>query len=220
MKKGYSKYDEWCKVKGCEGKHATCGFCGKHYWRLKNWGDLYSWKEKFIMKNPVTDVGLIPLTRGKHTIVDAEDYDKLIKFNWALLRTQCGQEYAISTGNKVPMHRIIMKSKKNTQIDHKNHNGLDNRKINLRQCTPTQNQCNRRKNKTQNKKPCVSKYKGIHKQSQRNKCWVAQISIKGNRKTIGYYKNEVDAAIAYDKTATNFFGEFAYLNFPPKLLVK
>jgi hypothetical protein len=105
------------------------------------------------------------------------------------------------------------KSKMGTQdvfVDHINGNGLDNRKSNLRICTHQQNCENSRK-----RKKSFSKYKGVY-WSKNAKKWVAQITIDGKSKHLGYFELEEDAAAAYDKAAVKYFGEFACLNFRRK----
>lgn len=105
------------------------------------------------------------------------------------------------------MHREIMDVPKHLVCDHINHNGLDNRKNNLRTCTRQQN--------THNQKPRkkgTSKYKGVD-WNKRQKKWRARIYYRGKCHYLGYFNNEIDAALTYDKKAKELFGEFACLNF-------
>lgn len=92
------------------------------------------------------------------------------------------------------------------QVDHRNCNGLDNRKENLRICTNQQNNMNKVSYRNSS-----SKYKGVYKDNERGG-WAAQITIDGKKKFIGRYKIEEDAAVAYDRFAIKLFGEFAKLN--------
>lgn len=150
----------------------------------------------------------IALTQGYFTIVDADDYERLNKYKWhvKVKRTGC-YAYRSEGKTKIAMHRQILNAPQQLQCDHINHDGLDNRRANLRLCTPQQNACNR--------KPLerTSKYKGVY-WSRGNKKWRAEIRNNGRKIHIGYYYYEMDAAIAYDDVAIELFGEFAYLNFP------
>lgn len=162
---------------------------------------------------------LIPLTKGKFAIIDEEDDNKISGYNWTVLECpNASYARANSQVNKksttILMHRLIMKAQKGQEIDHINHNGLDNRKCNLRFCTHSQNQMNRRIQKK------TSEYKGVH-WDRVTKRW--QSAIKQNQKLIflGRFANKKEAAMAYDEAASKLFGEFACLNFPadlPRLL--
>ena len=106
------------------------------------------------------------------------------------------------------MHRLIMNSPTGFMVDHINHNGLDNRKKNLRIVTPQQNTWNARPFKDQGK----SKYKGVSWEKKYKK-WKANICIENKLKHIGYFDNEKEAAEAYDTAAKKHRGEYAFLNF-------
>jgi hypothetical protein len=93
-------------------------------------------------------------------------------------------------------------------IDHINHNGLDNRKANLRLATAADNARNARYPKANTS----SRYRGVWYNKQTRK-WRAQILVDGKRKQIGYFEREMDAARAYDVAAKKFHGHFAVLNF-------
>lgn len=106
------------------------------------------------------------------------------------------------------MHRAIMRTPQGKQIDHRNHDGLDNRRCNLRECSHIENMRNQLPQKTG-----TSRYKGVHWEKERGK-WRAQIKHTCKQMRLGRYASEKDAAKAYDKKAKELFGEFAYLNFP------
>ena len=157
-------------------------------------------------------VKVVPLTQGKVTIVDEDDYDHLNKIRWQT-RVQgenlfYAQAYKGKGETPKVMHRVIMGLKMGDKldVDHMNHDGLDNRKRNLRTCTRSQNNMNRLP-----QQGGASKYKGVvyHKGVAK---WWARIKI--NRKTIslGLYNKESLAALAYNNAALKYFGEFAYLN--------
>ena len=151
---------------------------------------------------------LIPLTQDKFAIVDNDDYGRLSKYKWYAIKTPKTYYAARNCRRKnIRMHRLITSAPKGLFVDHINHDGLDNRKTNLRLCTRRQNNRNRR--------PCdkTSKYKGVC-WNKRAKKFMASICIDGKNKNLGYFDDQVDAAKVYDNAAKKFFGEFAYLNFP------
>lgn len=155
----------------------------------------------------------VKLSQNKIAIIDKSDFEKVGKYNWSALKYKNGY-YAgrmFANGPKkrkmIYMHRFILDlTNKNDHTDHINMNGLDNRRTNLRVCNNTQNQYNV-KLTLRNK----SGYKGVswNRNGQR---WVVHINYKGNRVFIGYYDNIIDAAIAYDKAAFRYHGEFANTN--------
>jgi len=106
------------------------------------------------------------------------------------------------------MHRVIIDVPDNLFVDHINHNGLDNRKANLRPATPADNARYARYPKINTS----SKYRGVWYNKQIKK-WRAAILVNCKRKHLGYFKNEIDAAKAYDKAAKLYYKDFAILNF-------
>lgn len=104
-------------------------------------------------------------------------------------------------------------------IDHINQDKLDNRRTNLRLATRSQNEANKKKRRTQaGKNKLGSKYKGVtfSKDNKANP-WRAIIICDKKRNNIGYFPEEKEAALAYDKEAYKMFGDYAFLNFPDEL---
>jgi len=109
----------------------------------------------------------------------------------------------------IKMHRIIMNTPSFLKTDHINHDGLDNRKVNLRICSSQQN--------CMNAIPFGAiKYKGVSVlyKNKSGKVYEANIRFDRIKTRIGIFKDPVLAAKAYDIKAKELFGEFAYLNFP------
>ena len=157
----------------------------------------------------------IPLTQGQFTLVDDADYGWLNHYKWYAHKDHSGNFYAIRQSSKkngerftIHMHRVILGLERGDirETDHQNHNTLDNRRDNLRICNHAQSQ--------RNKKSCsntTSRFKGVC-WNKREKKWVAQICINRKREHIGYFKDEKEAARAYNSVAKKYFGKFAYLN--------
>ena len=147
----------------------------------------------------------IPLTQGQYALVDDEDYELISNCTW-YLQKRPNLYYATASRKKkrIAMHRLIMNAQKGQSIDHKNSNGLDNRRLNLRFTTAMQNQQNSRAHKNTS-----SQFKGVN--VFRDK-WMAKIRIKKVRYYLGLFNKEREAAIASDLTAIECCGDVARLN--------
>jgi len=142
---------------------------------------------------------LIPLSKGKHAIVDDEDFDRISQFKWHYHP----YGYAARKPGKVSiyLHHEVMGKK--VRIDHANGDRLDCRKENMREATAQQNAANRR--------PTSKKwrFKGVR---MKQGTWHAEITYNRKYYFLGAYQEEADAALAYNVAAQLCFGEFAHLN--------
>jgi HNH endonuclease len=156
----------------------------------------------------MSDSKLIPLPNSMLAIVDDEDYEELSRYKWGVRVAKYGcyvrrMVYAGGKGTSVYIHRQIL-GFPDSLIDHINRNPLDNRKSNLRLCTRSQNNANG---------PSIgtSKFRGVHFMTARKR-WRSNIIINGKVVSVGTFSTEVEAAMAYNERAKEFYGEFANLN--------
>ncbi len=157
----------------------------------------------------------IELTKGYEAIVDDEDFERVNQYKWhAFERRDKKVVYAARTdhtpeGDKtIRLHRFIMNAPKDMQVDHVSGNGLDNRRVNLRNCTNSDNQKNREKNKNN-----TTGYKGVTLNKRLRK-FIPQITVNGENLYLGCYMTAKEAALAYNIAAKKYFGKFARLNKP------
>jgi hypothetical protein len=160
----------------------------------------------------------IHLTRGKVALVDDEDYERVVCHKWyarpshdkktwyAIHDVKIAKYRWVSMG----MHRLILNAPNGLDVDHRNHDGLDNQKNNLRLCSEAQNNYNTRRSIANR-----SGFKGVHWHSQCNK-WRARIVVKHKGISLGCFFCIKKAVKAYDEAAKHYFGEFAYLNLQEK----
>jgi hypothetical protein len=158
----------------------------------------------------------IALARGHVAIVDDEDYAALAATRWGVADNRRGHLSAFrkSGGRRVLMHRAIMGLGHGDPrvVDHINGNSLDNRRVNLRICTPRENRRNAAMPRIPGKS---SRFKGVYWRRARSR-WVAMINLRCDPSPghLGTFRDEESAARAYDAAAKRVFGEFARLNFP------
>jgi hypothetical protein len=148
----------------------------------------------------------IQLTQNKYAIVEDEDYEYLNQWKWYY-----HNGYAIRNVYRnrklikcIRMHRLIMNTPDDMEVDHINGNRSDNRKANLRNCTHAQN--------TRNAKPQArskSGFKGVS-WNKKNKKWIV---VARRNVYLGSFRDSRDAALVYDAWARKHYDEYAKLNF-------
>lgn len=161
------------------------------------------------------DMKEIELTQGKVALVDDSDFDFLNQWNWWLKADRYNFYATRETTRRSPfprrtilMHRLIMTCPTNMEVDHIDGNGLNNTRSNLRVCTHHQNSANRRK-----KVSSSSRFKGVS-WKEKDKRWESRIGVGNKVVYLGQFKIEEEAALAYDRIAKEWRGEYACLNFP------
>lgn len=141
-------------------------------------------------------------------IIDEEDYNLVSRYTWYLAKRH--KNYYVITGsgnNKILLHRLILNViERNIHVDHINHDGLDNRKLNLRICSNTENRRNQRKRKNTS-----SKYKGVYWDKSKKK-WAVIVTFEKKKYFLGRFNDEIDAAKCYNEFAKKYHKEFALLN--------
>lgn len=149
----------------------------------------------------------------KHTIVfDRADADVILTHTWSIKRGSSGVLYAITSRQRpdgrwtwVSMHRLLMGV---PGVDHINHDGLDNRRANLRPVNQRQNGANERP-----RRGGTSVYKGVSWDATSQR-WRAQIQDGTRKRNLGRYDTQEAAARAYDVAAREQRGDYACINFP------
>jgi hypothetical protein len=160
----------------------------------------------------------IPLTQGKVALVDDEDFERINQHKWFAhkspdgggrfyaLRNQKVRECVGKKRKTVAMHREVLQyGDADPDLDHRDRDGLNNQKSNLRAADDHTNQWN---------KMGWSKtgFKGVHFMGVRRLPYQARITSGGKQIHIGSYKTPTEAATAYNQKALQLFGEFARLN--------
>ena len=146
----------------------------------------------------------VQLSNGMKAIVWDRDYELVSQHRWFYLNGGASTDV---DGRRISMHRLILGLKlgDGKEVDHINHNRLDNQRHNLRIRTRSQNCANR----------CFSRgksqYKGVW-WAKRNQKWAAQIYVNGKHISLGHFDTEYEAADVYDFAAIKYFGRFARLN--------
>lgn len=166
--------------------------------------------ESFWLTNPRTllvvgNTAYVPLTKGAVAVIDAEDAPDVGRFNWHLAERGSGLLYAARSVQKdgqrslVYLHMQICPTEK--QVDHRDGDGLNNRRLNLRPATGAQNVANMKMH-ARNR----SGAKGVWRHGRK---WRATIQRNGKNWHLGGFDTVEEASAAYQAAARELHGEFA-----------
>jgi hypothetical protein len=151
----------------------------------------------------------IPLTKGKKALVDDSDFEELSKYKWCSAKKgntfYAVRNTSIVNGKQhtIYMHKVIMNTQKGMDTDHRDGDGLNNQRENLRVCTRLENIRNRGRHKRN-----TSGYKGVSWYKSTKK-WMAQICVNNKHVYLGYFKEKEEAYMVYCEAAKKYHGEFA-----------
>lgn len=200
-----------CVVHECDGRVSKLGYCNRHYLQVRRHGSILpiarnrSDPQEFEFCKKDCHISLCDRSGNKITfaIVDRDDY-KIVnpyKFDYP------GRRYVRVSGKSEEgfqfLHQLILGRK---WVDHIDGDSLNNRRNNLRPCSNQQNQFNSKK-----QVGTLSKYKGVS-MLDRPRPYRSSIQINGETKHLGTFYTEVEAALAYNEAAIEYFGVFAHLN--------
>lgn len=164
-----------------------------------------------------TEVVELRLSQGKLTTIDRADLELVESYGrWRQFKSSSGCTYYAMAAIRKPdgrqtsllLHRLLTGAPKGVRVDHRDGNGLNNRRSNLRLATGTQN-CSNRAHAQNN----TSGFKGVSSAKRGGK-WKAYVSVNHNKIHLGYYTDRWAAAVAYNVAALGHFGDYAAINAP------
>jgi hypothetical protein len=159
----------------------------------------------------------VTLADGNLVMVDEADWPMLEKYTWVTRRGSRNKTLYVATRSADQprrryrlMHRLIMGAQRGQLVDHRDGNGLNNRRSNLRFATPQESACNQPKPRKDNS----TGFRGVRPR----KCgtWQAEIRVNKHLRYLGTFPSAIEAAKAYNYAAIALHGEFASLNKIPQ----
>lgn len=181
--------------------HCSCGAERSVYYGHLTTGRQVSCGCRKRLARSTHEPGVLDLGRGRLAFVSPRDAKRVAPYCWYL--DASGYPAATIRGRRVRLHVFL----RGRDVDHRDGDKLNNRRENLRKCTPTQNAWNQRRRRTNR-----SGFKGVDRYVDGR--WRARIKAHGVTTFLGYFPTADEAARAYDAAARVQHGEFARLNFP------
>ncbi len=193
-----------CQVENCQKKVLAKDYCQKHYHQIRKYGKIFERTiydlNDFIEYDDYFGI-ILRNKNGENiaeTLIDKIDYKWAINYKWRLLSS--GYAATSINGKTKCLHKLILLEAK--QVDHRNRNSLDNRRVNLRECNKSINAFN-----TDLRVSNLSGVTGVC--WSENACkWRAIIYINRKRIHLGYFKNFKNAVRVRKKAEKKYFGEF------------
>lgn len=153
------------------------------------------------------ELAYVPLTKGYEAVIDVADVPIVVGHNWRAQMSNNTVYAATSIGGRknkknILLHRVLMCATGNSKVDHRDCNGLNNRRLNLRFATTAQNTQNQNITKRN-----TSGIKGVSWDKSRGK-WVAHIGVEGRVINLGRYDSIDEAKNVRIEAAEKLHGEF------------
>ena len=143
--------------------------CPKHRTRYlrgqdENMDSIYE-DQEYIIHDEYAEIVLKDKYRNivGYAIIDVDDVEKCKKYKWHMRNTH-NINYAIASlpeNKKIHLHRYVLNYNGDKDVDHINHNGLDNRKDNLRVVNHPENMRNQKDNRIGIKKVPSGRYSTV-----------------------------------------------------------
>lgn len=207
-----------CKVNNCEHECRGNGlYCAKHEFHIRKHGKILNRTiydpNEFIVEGDIAYM-LIYDRNCKvkaRIVIDASDVDLCKQYKWCLNKKQTVLTNVTVNGKRksIYLYRLLMgvaDSPHTVQVDHISRDRLDNRKANLRICSPNQNSCNSKLRSTN-----TTGYRGVVFRKDTEK-YQAQIWHKNKRISLGCYDTALEAAQIYNEAAEKYHKEYSSLN--------
>ncbi len=182
-------------------------YCYKHYQQIKQYGKILE-RTKFDLNEIIiyedrAEIVLYDIYQKEkaRAIIDVEDVEKVKNIKWHLMKTG----YVYNKKLNIRLHHLVLGTKNifGKIIDHANKNKLDNRKINLRLASNTENSINRTKSEQKS-----SEFIGVSYNKEKQK-WESYIKVNKKSKKLGYFMKIEDAIKSRLSAEKLYFGEFA-----------